>query len=166
MAENPWTQELVDQITRLWNDEGLSAGRIAAEMKMTRNMIIGKARRLNLVKREQGKPAGPAIKRKYPKHRAPAIRIAIPRIKPEPYLVQVADVEPLHIDIMQLTDTSCRYPLGDGPFTYCGHSVKTGSSYCPAHHAICFYTPQKVRRDVRPAPYPWKAQHKFSGAWA
>lgn len=42
--------------------------------------------------------------------------------------------EPLHIDLMQLTSTTCRWAYGEDRFTFCGHDVMPRSSYCP-HHA-------------------------------
>lgn len=65
-----------------------------------------------------------------------------PRPKPE---IPV----PLMIGLMDLTDTTCRYPIGDGPFVFCGHEKQAGSSYCPGHHALC-YVPPEERRKMRP----------------
>lgn len=55
-------------------------------------------------------------------------------------------VVPLNIDLGDLKNSQCRYPYGEGPYTFCGHPVKEKSPYCADHHAICF---QAVRR--RPA---------------
>ena len=44
---------------------------------------------------------------------------------------------------MQLTDTTCRCPLGDpkhADFAFCGLPVKEGSPYWPTHHAAMYST--------------------------
>jgi GcrA cell cycle regulator len=57
------------------------------------------------------------------------------------------------VDILGLTPTTCRWPIGDDPrspdLMYCGAPKETGS-YCAAHNLIA-YTPRgldKVRRDA------------------
>lgn len=47
-------------------------------------------------------------------------------------------VVPLNIKLEDLKNRECRYPYGEGPYTFCGHPVKDNSSYCTDHHAICF----------------------------
>jgi hypothetical protein len=66
----------------------------------------------------------------------------------EPVMV----LEPLHLDLMQLTRSTCKWPLGDGPYTYCGHPTVEGKPYCPGHVAIA-YTPLPPRTRV---PYPMR----------
>lgn len=46
-------------------------------------------------------------------------------------------VEPLHITLFDLTPYRCAFPYGDESFTFCGHEVREGSSYCDEHHARC-----------------------------
>lgn len=46
----------------------------------------------------------------------------------------------LNIDLDDLKNSQCHYPYGEGPYTFCGHSVKEKSPYCMDHHAICFRT--------------------------
>lgn len=59
--------------------------------------------------------------------------------------VKVADVVSLHIGLQDLTQTTCRYPYGDGPFTFCGCEVVTGP-YCVPHAALCFNENQGEKR--------------------
>ena len=35
--------------------------------------------------------------------------------------------------LMDLTPSSCRWPVGDWPVRFCGHGHAPGSSYCPYH---------------------------------
>jgi GcrA cell cycle regulator len=56
------------------------------------------------------------------------------------------------VTLMELTLSSCRWPIGDGPFLFCGAleaDGATGRSYCPYHHALA-YTP--APRPHRRAP--------------
>lgn len=48
------------------------------------------------------------------------------------------------ITIYDLTDQSCRYPIGDpvdGGFLFCGEKVKLGKVYCPACHMLTHQRP-------------------------
>ena len=48
-----WNYEDEQQLRRMWEEEDLSAGKIAKAMPQhTRNAIIGKARRMGLTRRE------------------------------------------------------------------------------------------------------------------
>jgi len=65
---------------------------------------------------------------------------------PEPILL----LTPRRISFMQLTPTTCRYPLGDprdSDFSFCGNSCVPGMSYCDGHHRLCYrpYEPPKAR---------------------
>lgn len=55
-------------------------------------------------------------------------------------LLRCVDVDPLHIDILDLNKHTCRWPLGGwpeaAPVTFCGLMPEQGSSYCPAHHRL------------------------------
>jgi len=42
------------------------------------------------------------------------------------------------LELHELDRSHCRYPHGDGPFTFCGHEVEQGGSYCPHHAALCY----------------------------
>ena len=48
--------------------------------------------------------------------------------------------------LINLKPDSCRYIVSgdERPVWYCGETAQDGSSYCPAHHRIC-YTPIKPR---------------------
>lgn len=45
------------------------------------------------------------------------------------------------IRLLDLNDTTCRWPLGDPQqpgFGFCGCAVKDGSVYCAEHHARAY----------------------------
>jgi hypothetical protein len=38
--------------------------------------------------------------------------------------------------LLDLDAEGCRYPFGDGPFTFCNHAQHEGSTYCGPHMAL------------------------------
>lgn len=66
------------------------------------------------------------------------IEAARGRIDPEPFVMRAVEVVPRHRTLLELEDGDCRFPYGDGPFTFCGNPIKKGSPYCGAHSALCF----------------------------
>lgn len=50
-------------------------------------------------------------------------------------VLRCAAIEPLHLSIAVLEPHHCRYPYGEGPFTFCGHDKFSGS-YCAAHYFL------------------------------
>lgn len=146
----------------LWKDEHtaalvglvgkLSFANAAAEINArfgtsySRNAAIGKAARLGLVtpapKRDPQDIAATrrarqerTNERSKAKRRAAGIPAVTPRwtraeLKTE--LLCVA-VDPMGISLLDLEAGQCRWPDGDGPFTFCGHPQFGSSSYCRRH---------------------------------
>jgi GcrA cell cycle regulator len=55
------------------------------------------------------------------------------------------------LDLMQLTERTCKWPIGDPAtteFWFCGHPTQAGKPYCEAHVAVAFQ-PMSSRRDRR-----------------
>lgn len=52
---------------------------------------------------------------------------------------------PAHVSLEELTRLSCRFPYGDGPFTFCGCETQEGRVYCGPHHEL---THQKGVKDA------------------
>jgi hypothetical protein len=65
--------------------------------------------------------------------------------------IRCAEIEPLHLTLIELEKGNCRFPYGDSPepITFCGHlkctpivnGVAEESSYCAAHHVLCTKLP-------------------------
>jgi hypothetical protein len=116
---------------------------------MTRNAIIGKANRLHLLR----KPQNPQAK-KQPPRREPRLRVAgftMPLPSPPP-----APEAPPSLGLMlyELEPDECRYPYGEAPpFTFCGHAVDRGSSYCPFHRRLCNHQAGPARAFHIPEPW-------------
>ena len=73
-------------------------------------------------------------------------------ISPE-VLASVREIEKnaKKIGLMQLTERTCKWPIGDpatDDFWFCGLAVKTGKPYCEAHVGVAFQ-PMSSRRDRR-----------------
>lgn len=147
-----WTQERIDQLTRLW-DEGLSCSLIGEEMGITRNAVIGKVHRLNLrprrttVRASGWKWLHRPNRSKTRKSRAkpkPAPKVVkMTKPKPEPVAFTTGLWEPLAGSTPVTLEhvTGCRWPVSD-PFAppgsidlFCNCQPMEGGSYCPEHHA-------------------------------
>ena len=130
-----WSIEEDDRLKQLYA-EGCSCSLIASRMPgKTRNAVIGRVHRLGLEKRGKGKTPeksmrAPSSARARSPAKPKAIVIRPPRQEIE---LRCAEVVPLQADLVELTHGQCRYPFGDGPFTFCGHPKYGSSSYCSAH---------------------------------
>jgi hypothetical protein len=117
-------------------------------VRITRNMVIGKARRENiaLLSNRMGslgrpKPNGKRRSAKPDK----LIHLKDYSYKPKS---SAPPVEPLFVPFMDLSSKQCTSVEGtggDGLATYCGHPRAEGSSFCPSHHAI-YWTPPQPRK--------------------
>jgi GcrA cell cycle regulator len=161
-----WTDERVDLLRKLWLD-GLSASQIAAELShgITRNAVIGKVHRLGL----SGRVKAPAAATPRQRTRATAPRPASPRpaapvsrgnlavaFRPmeapealplEDVVIPMSDM----VEIMDLRENMCRWPVGDPTtpeFRFCGSRSPSGGPYC-MHHARIAYQPAQERRRER-----------------
>lgn len=161
-----WTDERVELLKRLWSD-GLSASRIAGELGgITRNAVIGKVHRLGLSGRAPS-PSASAPRQRKARPPSQMLRIARAAVRGNTALAQVyeidAEVEPAVVDniipmpqrrtILELTESTCRWPVGDpgsGDFFFCGGNTLGNLPYC-AHHARLAYQPAVDRRRERRA---------------
>lgn len=165
-----WAPELEQQLRELWADPNLSAAVIGRKLGVTRCAVIGKARRLDLARRKHGRITGiskaPRPKKKRYRPYKPVAKNGPPKPKlgnavktggrKEKAPLPLASIPTcLMLDLMQINDTTCRYPIGDGPFVFCGHAPKQGSAYCSYHHALC-YVPAVERKANKPVNYAVK----------
>lgn len=154
-----WTRSQIALLGKLWNDDGLTASQCASVLGVTRNAVIGKVHRENYPKRKQTPKAArrgftwsaeakerarvrsAAARARKAKNDRPTIRI-IP-VPSEVFQPEVEDLavgawsalpDAMPISLLQVTDQTCRWPIGDDlPFSFCGCPVAPGSSYCPTH---------------------------------
>ena len=165
-----WTDERVELLKKLWSD-GLSASQIAAELGgVTRNAVIGKVHRLGLSGRAKA-VSTPAPRPRKPRPAATVTAHARPMVngnaalaqpahiiaepEPEELPEPVANVVPMtdRCTILDLTEFTCRWPVGDPgktDFFYCGGRTRMGLPYC-AYHARLAYQPVEDRNRRRAA---------------
>lgn len=141
-----WTDDPILDITlKDLFAKGLTFSQIAAAIsrlghKFSRNAVIGRSHRLHMPARPAsgGKVKSPEHKQKLSESRRGQIRKLA--------WMPAADVPPtpsaagpfLGVPLLDLTATNCRYPHGDQQYTFCGQPVRDGSSYCAAHHRLCY----------------------------
>lgn len=132
-----WTDERVDLLRKDWAD-GLSASQIAGHLGgCTRNAVIGKAHRLGLAQAAKPRSVSPPrVCRILPP------RIFTPRPKP-PEIKLPPDQSPCAVTFLQLSAHHCRWPIGNGPFVYCGARHIESSPYCQCHHSISYTKPER-----------------------
>ncbi|MGB3720297.1 MAG: GcrA cell cycle regulator [Proteobacteria bacterium] len=162
-----WTDERVEQLKRLWA-EGLSASQIASRLGgVTRNAVIGKIHRLGLsgrattsrTKSHRSRPRPntvPTAKRTAKTRFAgvgnPALR-ALYQPEVESFVPPAEEIEiPVHErkTLQQLTESSCRWPIGDPQsedFHFCNRTKVPGLPYCEVHARRAYQPPQPRRRD-------------------
>jgi GcrA cell cycle regulator len=161
-----WTDERVENLKKLWG-EGLSASQIAAELGgITRNAVIGKVHRLGLSGRAKSPTSAAPRPRKARPH-THLMRVSRPAVRgntalahaydfePEPEPELVDNVIPLgqRRTILQLTEDTCRWPIGDpgsNEFFFCGGPSMTGVPYCTFHSRVAYQPASDRRRDRRP----------------
>lgn len=167
-----WTDERVELLKRLWG-EGLSASQIAGQLgEVTRNAVIGKVHRLGLSGRAKAPAPAAARPRKdregaeqrpqRPLTQGNTALAAAPDEAPEAAPAPAPETLPDNVvalgqrcTIMNLTETTCRWPVGEPgteSFHFCGGKCNPGAPYC-AHHARIAYQPVQDRRRDRRLAY-------------
>lgn len=161
-----WTEDRVARLTKLWAD-GLSASQVAADLGgVTRNAVIGKVHRLGLSGRAKqpskggGRPKRAARPNGYVRGNRANTKSAKPNGAAGASRVSQAAAsavenltapEPKRIKLVQLTELTCKWPLGDpqeADFCFCGHSIKSDTPYCEYHCKLA-YQPLADRRRIR-----------------
>ncbi len=164
-----WTEERVGLLKKLWAD-GLSASQIAAQLgQVTRNAVIGKVHRLGLSGRMKSGTSMARIAK--PRLRAPmrpsmqatsfgatALKVEAQAERGLAQLLEPAIVVPFpapkgeNVTLMQLSERTCRWPLGDPSttdFRFCGCETGPGASYCQ-YHSVLAFQPSGSRRKPKP----------------
>lgn len=155
-----WTQARLDHATALYKD-GASFSEIAAAIGggISRNAVIGMAHRQGWSGR---KPAGTSRSTQLRRakrantDRSTTMRLqwkaAPPPPKPKPVRILPPRVEDIarpvtrDVALLDLKAGDCRWPIGDGPFVFCGHRAHEGWPYCE-YHARLAYQPITTRQE-------------------
>lgn len=100
----------------------------------SRNACIGRAGRQNMDRNNAMGPLRRKLTAEKPKPQR--VRVIVPKEPtPEMTALRCVEVEPLHVELVDLQDEHCRWPYGEGPFTFCGNPVCLGT-YCGPHFAL------------------------------
>lgn len=144
---NPWTQypEAVEAFKQLW-ERGDSASKIAEELcqkfgyPFTRNAVIGKRARLGLPERKANTSTPRQPRVRVPKEKRIRKRVRLtPLFENEPYEPVAFEVlSPNQKTLLNLKDSDCRWPIGDGPYLFCANEKLEGCSYCRGHARIAY----------------------------
>lgn len=170
-TRHTWSDVRVELLKNLWAD-GLSASQVAGRLGgVTRNAVIGKVHRLGL----SGRATTSRMKSQRPRARSQCSRrLTKPRFSQigNPALRQLylGDTEPYvppaeelvipmedRRQIATLTETNCRWPIGDPrhmDFHFCSCTKVTGLPYCEIHSRRAFQSPKQRRDRELPAPAP------------
>lgn len=132
-----WPKEIMNELVHL-AAKGLTYGRIAQKMSLSRNAVIGKARRMGL-----RQPPKPEV-------------VASPPQKIEYSLENMR-----LISIMDLAENDCRYPIesSDG-FVFCG-LPKARGAYCSYHAKKCYVPPKPIKKSADQSRGPYKHGQTF-----
>jgi GcrA cell cycle regulator len=136
------TRSLTERLIELHGLTGmasLSMAEIAEKLssefrfRITRNAVIGKARRLGLGEHPEKKPPKkpkpePVVRRRYVRPRPAAVRVLRAKITSDHPLT-----------LLQLRNGDCTWPLGGiearTPYLFCGKPCDVDRSWCPEHWA-------------------------------
>lgn len=147
-----WSDPVIsNRVKELWRDHSASEIRIALRsefgVSVSRNAIVGFLHRAKLTVEHKTK-IHRLTRDKVSGPRAPRFRITRVnsnsnqrRVMPtfaaaELKALRCAEVVTLDIGLQHLTDKTCRWPVGDGPFVFCGTLPHPGKPYCANHYAI------------------------------
>jgi len=138
-----WNEENTKKLRELWK-KGFTASQIAARiLGKSRNAIIGRAHRLNLESRAKSKKT--TLKIKVENDNISEVKTQkLGRKARFKALILDRNFEPENpiYNLENLTDETCRYPLGhpknDPSFHFCGRKPFDKSVYCRLHLILCF----------------------------
>ena len=139
-----WSAERIDRLKELWVDQGLSQAQIAAEMRLTRNAVIGKISRMGWTK---GKARTKITKAYAPRKPKPAAttpgvsRPKAPKFAPDYVPPPPSEYDVARKPLQHLETSECKYPVGDPmekSFGFCALDRIEGSPYCSVHHHLCY----------------------------
>jgi hypothetical protein len=137
---------------------GLSARQIGRrlfeafpDVVRSRNAVVGKCHRLGLGTTGTQKCIGPHLPRAKKKRVRRKPTFTPPRGPVyKPPAPPAEEVTPKHLDLLDCTHNSCRWPYGDNPFTFCGHRrmfqpdiVRERRTYYCTYHYEQSFRPRK-----------------------
>ncbi len=134
-----WTEDAVERLRRRWA-EGVSTAAIGRELGVSKNAVIGKARRLRLANRPSPiRPAKPKPDPGPPPRPVPPSRPV--RLLPPGPAAAEPDRRLAAMPAGAADAAPCRWPIGEpgtAGFRFCDAAALGGKPYCAAHCAIAY----------------------------
>lgn len=116
---------------------GISASKIAASIGMgvTRNAVVGIYERNRELKLTH--PLGGNVGKCFPAkpRRVAMVAIKKPVVQKPVPIAKPTRPEFRHVDLLDLKSGECKWPAGNGPYTFCGQDAEF-RSYCAFHHRL------------------------------
>ncbi len=143
-----WTDEKIENLKQLW-DKGLTTMEIGKALGISKNAVVGKVHRLQLPPRPS--PIRKAGEEKKIRPRKPIPTKTKASVKKETLNNTVPDAK--KVSLMEVTATSCRWPIGDpkdGDFHFCDKEAVEGRPYCLLHCAQAYVGMNKFLKTLKP----------------
>ena len=143
-----WTNERVAELKRCI-EAGLTCSRIAAEIGVSRNAVIGKLSRLGLSRRKRAAARAPEAAPKRPVFRTRSLARILARhqilnelaaVSPQS-AAAIAILDGRGCSLFELTPGKCRWPINDpgaANFCFCGNTQVQGLPYCLGHARLAY----------------------------
>lgn len=132
-STNGWHPEHDAEVIRL-HGTGLSYRAIGQAIGKTLSAVSGRLRRLGLAKPRTYLTPEERKRRKRQWDRDHRTRAQDRQKTSSPFAVrELIEISPRHVTLLDLERNECRWPYGDGPFTFCGCATEDGKPYCLPH---------------------------------
>ncbi len=158
-----WTDEKIEKLKKLWK-KGLTTVEIGKELGISKNAVVGKAHRLKLESRPS--PIKKAVDKKpiTPENKVEAKPTKSAKVKEQPKAkekpqpqTQPKEKEKIippenMVTLMDVTATSCRWPIGDPQdpdFHFCDKEAVEGRPYCLMHCAQAYMGVNKLLKGAK-----------------
>ena len=157
-----WTDERVELLKSHFA-AGLSCREIAIDIGVSRNAVIGKLSRLNLVRgpqRPERKARQPKSGQKQANPRQQYAMLLDVYGEPEGLVAQSSAQELVQglrrelinegnrCSLLELEENRCRWPIstpGAADFCFCGNASPDGQPYCPGHSRLAYRPNSRLR---------------------
>lgn len=151
-----WTEAEIEIVRQMYEREGASCQEISHALTgRTRNSVIGIVNRQGMrrpaptllspeerdERRRQQKSQQMRRYRERIKKQREAVRASAPVTPKRNRFLPVLITSSLGVDLLDLTDSSCRYPITEAsPHRFCGLTATHGR-WCEAHFRVCHQSP-------------------------
>jgi GcrA cell cycle regulator len=140
-----WTNDRIEAL-KIHFEAGLSCREIANEIGVSRNAVIGKISRLNLIRDKDvmRTPRKEGASGTRPPRGARRLRQILLRSFPQEVepVVEDAQIHNGHTcSLFELSKETCRWPIstpGHDDFCFCGNTPLDGMPYCPGHSRLAY----------------------------